>query len=83
MKDGRTMRKYLYDNYYSKFYDLDENTYNQLIDNILLVYNPRNKSAHKDASIQLNEAKVCQNTVLAAKKILEVLSTLKKYDNYK
>ena len=24
-------------------YDLDENIYNQLIDNILLVYNPRNK----------------------------------------
>lgn len=77
MKDGRSMRKYLYDNYFCKYYDLEEETYKDLIDNILLVHDPRNKSAHKDTSIKLDEAKACQTVILSAKKILEVLSNLK------
>lgn len=76
MKNGKTMVQYLYDNYFSKKYDLDNNTYNNLIDNILLVYDPRNKSAHKDTSIELDVAQKCQTVILSAKKILEVLSNL-------
>ena len=83
MKDGRKMRKYLYDEYYSELYYFDEITYNELIDNILLVYDPRNKSAHKDNTIDLDEAKACQTVVVAANKILEVLSNLKRKDNNK
>lgn len=83
MKDGREMRKYLYDKYFSKIYDFDEEVYNELMNNIESIHQPRNDSAHKYKSIDWKSAKECQSIILSAKKILEVLSNLKKDDNRK
>ena len=77
VKDGRTLSKYLYDEYYSKIYNFSFNQYDELIKNILKIYVPRNNSAHKNKTINLKDAQECQSVILSAKKILEVLSTLK------
>ena len=47
------------------------------MNNILKIYEPRNYSAHKDGTINLKKAQECQSIILSAKKILEILSTLK------
>ena len=78
MKDGRSMTRYLYDEYYKNIYDLDLNTYNELIKNIISIREPRNDSAHKHKSISFVKAKECQDIILSAKKILEILSKLNK-----
>lgn len=78
MNDGRTMRQFLFDEYYSKFYEWNLEKYNDLIDNILKIYGTRNNSAHKDNSINFKDAKNCQSIILSAKKILEILSKLEK-----
>ena len=78
MRDGRTMRQFLFDEYYSKFYEWNLEKYNDLIDNILKIYETRNNSAHKDRSINFKDAKCCQSIILSAEKILEILSKLEK-----
>ena len=78
MRDGRTMRQFLFDEYYSKIYEWNLEKYNDLIDNILKIYETRNNSAHKDISINFKDAKCCQSIILSAEKILEILSKLEK-----
>lgn len=78
MKDGRTLTSYLYDEYYKNIYDLDLNTYNILIKSIISIKETRNDSAHKHKSISFVKAKECQNIILSARKILEILSKLNK-----
>lgn len=75
--NNQKLTDYLYDKYFSKWYDISRIDYQDLIKKIIVVHNPRNKSAHKDEIIELENAKRCQDIILASKKILEKFSNLK------
>lgn len=69
---------YLYMEYFSKLYTFSLEEYNLLCDYINLIIKPRNESAHKDNSINIITAKECKEKILAANRILEIFSKLKK-----
>ena len=75
--NNQKLTDYLYDKYFSKWYDISRIDYQDLIKKIIVVHDPRNKSAHKDEIIELENAKRCQDIILASKKILEIFSNLK------
>ena len=76
-----TLRKkhledYLYKNYYSKIYTFQEKDYKNLCTYVRELTNTRNGSAHKGNTIDIVTARNCQDKILAANKILTILSKL-------
>ena len=76
------LTKYLFDKYYSKYYNLDENLYNKLREYLKNITEPRNDSAHKGTIIDKESADKCKNQILSSKKALEILSKLQKRIEY-
>ena len=72
------LTKYLYNNYFNKYYKLDEETYNNLCQYLKTISKPRNESAHKGKTINKDTAMECKEKILASEKILEILSKLEK-----
>lgn len=72
------LSKYLYDKYFSQYYDLDAETYEKLCEYLKAISTPRNESAHKNNTINKKSASDCKDKILASEKILEILSKLEK-----
>lgn len=72
------LQDYLYDEYFSKLYTFEKNTYNELCQYIRDIWETRNDSAHKEKSINVVTATECKNKILKVNKILEILSKLEK-----
>lgn len=70
------LEDYLYKNYYSKIYTFQEEEYKNLCTYVRELTKPRNDAAHKDHTIDIVTAKECQDRILAANKILAILSKL-------
>lgn len=70
------LQDYLYNEYFSKTYILEKETYNNLCKYLIEISQPRNKSAHKDDQINIVTAIECKDKILKANKILEILSKL-------
>ncbi len=70
------LEDYLYKNYYSKIYTFQEEEYKNLCTYVRELTKPRNDAAHKDHTIDIVTAKECQDRILAANKILTILSKL-------
>ena len=70
--------EYLYNQYFSKYYTLNKETYKNLCKYLKIISKPRNESAHKGKIIDKNIALGCKEEILASKKILEILSKLEK-----
>ena len=72
------LQDYLYNEYFSKVYTFNKETYNNLCIYLIEITTPRNNSAHKDNPINIVTATDCKDKILASTKILEILSKLEK-----
>lgn len=72
------LQNYLYNEFFSKIYIFDKETYNNLCNYLVEIVTPRNNSAHKDNPINLVTAIDCKEKILTANKILEILSKLER-----
>lgn len=75
---NQNLLNYLYERYFSRYYKLDEETYNNLCQYLKTISKPRNESAHKGKTINKDTAMECKEKILASEKILEILSKLEK-----
>ena len=73
--------KYLYDEHFSKYYEMDEEKYKKLCEYLRRISKHRNESAHKGKTIDKETASRCQEQILTSEKILEILSKLEKREN--